>query len=188
MLVVVLDHMSLQCLPSFRLYNMLSFNHEFHMSFIAHCSRRNWGSPDGLYECPFNDTTTASSQGLLATQSYFQRITTSEIVSAQMSHITTFCKTCCTPSCNRLRKNPCYDSPFTAFSQQDSHHHHPIEIVAGRSRTLQTWCFYSLKMLNSSFESQVQEFEQYSVPSITINHDTPHDKTIWNVCAVVIDS
>ncbi|KIK40277.1 hypothetical protein CY34DRAFT_107835 [Suillus luteus UH-Slu-Lm8-n1] len=40
-------------------------------------------------------------------------------------------------------------------------------------------------MLNPSFESQVQEFEQYSVPSITINHDTPHNKTLWNEHSII---
>ncbi|KAG1759353.1 hypothetical protein EDD22DRAFT_1052066 [Suillus occidentalis] len=29
----------------------------------------------------------------------------------------------------------------------------------------------------------VNEFVQYGIPSIAINHDTPHDKTLWNVFA-----
>jgi len=28
------------------------------------------------------------------------------------------------------------------------------------------------------------EFEQYNIPSI--NHDIPHDKALWSVCAVVV--
>jgi len=87
-------------LLSLRLY--ASFNHEFHMTIIARCLRRDWKSPNGLYKCPFNGTTPASSRGLLATQFYFPRITTSEIVPAQIPHIITFCKTCCTSSCNTI--------------------------------------------------------------------------------------
>ncbi|KAG1764088.1 hypothetical protein EV702DRAFT_1216922 [Suillus placidus] len=32
----------------------------------------------------------------------------------------------------------------------------------------------------------VQEFEQYGIPLIVINHDTPSDKNLWNVCVVIV--
>ncbi|KAG2047864.1 hypothetical protein BDR06DRAFT_896564, partial [Suillus hirtellus] len=35
-----------------------------------------------------------------------------------------------------------------------------------------------LKLLQ---KDHVNEFVQYGIPSIAINHDTPHDKTLWNV-------
>jgi len=83
-----------------RLY--ASFNHEFRTTIIARCSRRDWKSPNGLYKYPFNGTTPASSRGLPATRFYFPRITTSEIVPAQIPHIIIFCKTYCTSSCNTI--------------------------------------------------------------------------------------
>jgi hypothetical protein len=131
------DHIAeVMCLLSLRLYTMLSFNYEFCTTFITHCSRYNGESPNGLYEGPLTDITPASSRGFLATRSAFPRITTSEIVLAEMPHIITFCQTHCTSSCNRLWKDPCYDSPSTLFSQQDSYHCHTFEIAAARSCTL----------------------------------------------------
>jgi len=134
-----------------------SFNHEFHTTIIARCSRRDWKSANGLHKCPFNGTTPASSRGLLATRFYFPRITTSEIVPAQIPHIITFCKTRCTSSCNRLRKDPCNDSAFTSFSGQDSHHRHTFETAATWSRTANVQ-FYHLKnvkfvLVNHRFRS-----------------------------------
>ncbi|KAG2155014.1 uncharacterized protein EDB93DRAFT_1043687, partial [Suillus bovinus] len=41
-----------------------------------------------------------------------------------------------------------------------------------------------LKLLQ---KDHVNEFVQYGIPSIAINHDTPHDKTLWNVRESYID-
>ncbi|KAG2070535.1 hypothetical protein BDR04DRAFT_1018559, partial [Suillus decipiens] len=42
-----------------------------------------------------------------------------------------------------------------------------------------------LKLLQ---QDHVHKFEQYGIPSIAINHNTPHDQTLWSVCEVVVDS
>ncbi|KAG1750538.1 P-loop containing nucleoside triphosphate hydrolase protein [Suillus paluster] len=39
-----------------------------------------------------------------------------------------------------------------------------------------------LKLLQ---KDHVNEFVQYGIPSIAINHDTPHDKTLWNLLAAI---
>ncbi|KIK31919.1 hypothetical protein CY34DRAFT_19446 [Suillus luteus UH-Slu-Lm8-n1] len=56
-----------------------------------------------------------------------------------------------------------------------------LRAATGSGKTLHGFTIASLQQDGyHGYTSEVKEFEEYGIRSIAINHDTPHDKTIWS--------